>query len=170
MGFLPNGSHSFEGGVRGNEQLLWEKHIHTVMYNKTNAKLGNVLVTWPCGVWWECNGGENGGRLVGGNGRGDGVGDHTSMTIVPALTQRKAFQSRGGWGQCCPIGWPGRWLVTLHWQTLFGTVFVIKAPLFIYFSRPTGGGPLDLSPAVRCYDTDMDYWLMTLTETKVYTL
>ena len=34
-------------------------------------------------------------------------------------------------------------------------VFVIKAPLFIYFSRPIGGGPLDLSPAVRCYDTDM---------------
>ena len=29
-------------------------------------------------------------------------------------------------------------------------VFAIKAPLFIY---PTGGGPLDLSPAVRCYDT-----------------
>ena len=137
------------------------KHIHTVMYNKTNAKLGSVLVTWPCGVWWECNGGENGGRLVGGNGRGDGVGDHTSMTIVPALTQRNAFQSRGGWGQCCPIGWPGRWLVTLHWQTLFGMVFTIKAPLFIYFSRPTGGGPLDLSPAVRCYDTDMtiDLWL-----------
>ena len=25
----------------------------------------------------------------------------------------------------------------------------------IYFSHPTGGGPLDLSPAVRCYDTDM---------------
>ena len=39
-----------------------------------------------------------------GNGQGDGVGDHTSMTIVPALTQRNAFQSRGGWGQCCPIG------------------------------------------------------------------
>ena len=35
---------------------------------------------------------------------GDGVGDHTSMTIVPTLTQRNAFQSRGGWGQCCPIG------------------------------------------------------------------
>ena len=39
-----------------------------------------------------------------GNGWGDGVGDHTSMTIVPALTQHNAFQSRGGWGQCCPIG------------------------------------------------------------------
>ena len=25
-------------------------YIHTVMYNKTNAKLGSVLVTWPCGV------------------------------------------------------------------------------------------------------------------------
>ena len=62
MGFLPNGSHSFEGGVRRNEQLLWEKHIHTVMYNKTNAKLGNVLVTWPCGVGWECNGGEKWGE------------------------------------------------------------------------------------------------------------
>ena len=48
--------------------------------------------------------GKMGGRLVGGNGRGDGVGDHTSMTIVPALTQRNAFQSRGGWGQCCPKG------------------------------------------------------------------
>ena len=45
-----------------------------------------------------------GGRLVGGNGRGDGAGDHTSVTIVPTLTQHKAFQSRGGWGQCCPIG------------------------------------------------------------------
>ena len=39
-----------------------------------------------------------------GNGQGDGVGDHTSMTIVPTLTQHNAFQSRGGWGQCCPIG------------------------------------------------------------------
>ena len=48
--------------------------------------------------------GKMGGRLVGGNGRGDGVGDHTSVTIVPVLTQRKAFQSRGGCGQCCPIG------------------------------------------------------------------
>ena len=48
--------------------------------------------------------GKLGGRLVGGNGQGDGVGDHTSMTIVPALTQCNAFQSRGGWGQCCPIG------------------------------------------------------------------
>ena len=51
-----------------------------------------------------CDGSVMVGRLVGGNGRGDGVGDHTSMTIVPALTQRNAFQSRGGWGQCCPIG------------------------------------------------------------------
>ena len=48
--------------------------------------------------------GNLGGRLVGGNGWGDGVGDHTSMTIVPTLTQRNAFQFRGGWGQCCPIG------------------------------------------------------------------
>ena len=48
--------------------------------------------------------GKMGGGWLGGNGRGDGVGDHTSMTIVPALTQRKAFQFRGGWGQCCPIG------------------------------------------------------------------
>ena len=74
------------------------------MYNKINAKLGNVLVTWPCGERWECNGGDLMGRLVGGNGRGDGAGDHTSVTIVPALTQHNAFQSRGGWGQCCPIG------------------------------------------------------------------
>ena len=44
------------------------------------------------------------GEVGWGNGRGDGVGDDTSMTIVPALTQRNAFQSRGGWGQCCPIG------------------------------------------------------------------
>ena len=50
---------------------------------------GNVMV------------GKMGGGWLGGNGRGDGVGDHTSVTIVPALT---AFQSRGGWGQCCPIG------------------------------------------------------------------
>ena len=35
---------------------------------------------------------------------GDGAGDHTSVTIVPTLTQHDAFQSRGGWGQCCPIG------------------------------------------------------------------
>ena len=48
--------------------------------------------------------GKMGGRLVGGNGQGDRVGDHTSMTIVPALTQRNAFQCRGGWGQCSPIG------------------------------------------------------------------
>ena len=48
--------------------------------------------------------GKMGGGWLGGNGRGDGVGDHTSMTIVPALTQHNAFQSRGGWGQCCPIG------------------------------------------------------------------
>ena len=53
---------------------------------------------------WCVMGGGNGGRLVGGNGRGDGVGDHTPMTIVPALTQCNAFQSRGVWGQCCPIG------------------------------------------------------------------
>ena len=30
---------------------------------------------------------------------------------------------------------------------------LLLAPLFIYFSIATGGGPLDLSPAVRCYDT-----------------
>ena len=42
--------------------------------------------------WW----GKMGGRLVGGNWRGDGVGDHTSLTIVPAFTQHDAFQSRGG--------------------------------------------------------------------------
>ena len=48
--------------------------------------------------------GNLGGRLVGGNGRGDGVGDHTSMTIVPTLTQRNAFQSRGGWG-VVPLWW-----------------------------------------------------------------
>ena len=29
---------------------------------------------------------------------GDGAGDHTSVSIVPTLTQHKAFQSRGGWG------------------------------------------------------------------------
>ena len=52
---------------------------------------GNVMV----GKWGEVGWGEW---------RGDGVGDHTSVTIVPALTQRNAFQSRGGWGQCCPIG------------------------------------------------------------------
>ena len=45
-----------------------------------------------------------GGEVGWGNGRGDGVGDHTSVTIVPTLTQHNAFQSRGGWGQCCPIG------------------------------------------------------------------
>ena len=44
------------------------------------------------------------GEVGWGNGWGDGVGDHTSMTIVPALTQCNAFQSRGSWGQCCPIG------------------------------------------------------------------
>ena len=36
------------------------------MYNiSKNAKLGNVLVTWPCGVQWECNGGDLGGGVVG---------------------------------------------------------------------------------------------------------
>ena len=44
------------------------------------------------------------GEAGSGEWAGDGVGDHTSVTIVPALTQRNAFQSRGGWGQCCPIG------------------------------------------------------------------
>ena len=44
------------------------------------------------------------GGLVGGNGWGDVEGDHTSVTIVPTLTQHNAFQSRGGWGQCCPLG------------------------------------------------------------------
>ena len=44
------------------------------------------------------------GGVVGGNGRRDGVGDHTSVTIVPTLTRHNAFHSRGGWGQCCPIG------------------------------------------------------------------
>ena len=39
-----------------------------------------------------------------GNRQEDGSGDHTSVTIVPTLTQNNAFQSRGGWGQCCPIG------------------------------------------------------------------
>ena len=29
--------------------------------------------------------GNLGRRLVGGNGQGDGVGDHTSMTIVPHI-------------------------------------------------------------------------------------
>ena len=77
------------------------------------------------------------------------------MTIVPALTQRNAFQSRGGWGQCCPDRMTRQVVVNAPLTNLFGTVFTIKAPLFIYFSRPTGGGPLDLSPAVRCYDTDM---------------
>ena len=62
--------------------------------------LGNVLVTWPYGVWWECNGGDL-GEAGWGEWVGDGAGDHTSVTIVPTLTQHKAFQSRGGWGQCC---------------------------------------------------------------------
>ena len=54
-----------------------------------------------------CDGSVMVGNLGGGwsgNGWGDGVGDHTSMTTVPTLTQHNAFQSRGGWGQCCPIG------------------------------------------------------------------
>ena len=44
------------------------------------------------------------GEVGWGNGWGDGVRDHRSMTIVPTLTQHNAFQSRGGWDQCCPIG------------------------------------------------------------------
>ena len=54
-----------------------------------------------------CDGSVMVGKMGGGwlgEWAGDGVGDHTSMTIVPALTQRNAFQFRGGWGQCCPIG------------------------------------------------------------------
>ena len=54
---------------------------------------GNVMV----GIW--------GRGWLGGNGRGDGVGDHTSVSIVPTLTQHKAFQSRGGWGWS-PYGRP----------------------------------------------------------------
>ena len=30
---------------------------------------------------------------------------------------------------------------------------LLLAPLFIYISVTTGGGPLDLSPAVNCHDT-----------------
>ena len=30
-----------------------------------------------------------------------------------------------------------------------------QSTLIYLFFRPTGGGPLDLSPAVRCYDIDM---------------
>ena len=44
------------------------------------------------------------GEVGWGNGWGDGEEDHTSVIIVPTLTQHNAFQSRGGWGQCCPIG------------------------------------------------------------------
>ena len=87
--------------------------------------------------------------MVGGNGQGDGVGDHTSMTIVPALTQRNAFQSRGGWGQCCPIGYTRQVVGNAPLTNPVCDVFAIKAPLFIYFSRPTGGGPLDLSPGSK---------------------
>ena len=64
-----------------------------------------------------CDGSVMVGKMGGGwlgEWAGDGVRDHTSMTIVPTLTQHNAFQSRGGWGQCCPIGRQGRWLVTLH--------------------------------------------------------
>ena len=32
---------------------------------------------------------------------------------------------------------------------------LLSAPLFIYFSVATGGGPLDLSLAVRCYNNQM---------------
>ena len=46
---------------------------------------GNVMV----GSW---------GEVGWGYGWGDGAGDHTSVSIVPTLTQHKAFQSRGGWG------------------------------------------------------------------------
>ena len=59
-----------------------------------------------------CDGSVMVGKMGGGwfgewAGEWTGWGDpayHTSMTIVPALTQHNAFQSRGGWGQCCPIG------------------------------------------------------------------
>ena len=44
------------------------------------------------------------GEVGWGKWAGDGAGDHTSVTIVPILTQCNASQSRGGWGQCCPIG------------------------------------------------------------------
>ena len=47
--------------------------------------------------------GKRGEGWLGGMGGGwsgrSHINDH-----VPSLTQRNAFQSRGGWGQCCPIG------------------------------------------------------------------
>ena len=68
------------------------------------------MLSWV--VWWlyghvVCGGSVMVGILGGGwlgEWAGDGVGDHTSVTIVPTLTQHNAFQSRGVWGQCCPIG------------------------------------------------------------------
>ena len=44
------------------------------------------------------------GSLMVGKLGGGWLGDHTSMTIVPALTQCNAFQSRGGWG-VVPLWW-----------------------------------------------------------------
>ena len=48
--------------------------------------------------------GKMGGGWLGGMGGGMEWGDHTSMTIVPTLTQHNAFQSRGGWG-VVPLWW-----------------------------------------------------------------
>ena len=77
------------------------------------------------------------------------------MTIVPTLTQRNAFQSRGGWGSVLSNRMTRQVVGNAPLTNPVCDVFMIKALLFIYFSHPTGGGPLDLSPAVRCYDTDM---------------
>ena len=44
-------------------------------------------------LWWG-----SWGEVGWGDGQGEGAGDHASVSIVPTLTQHKAFQSRGGWG------------------------------------------------------------------------
>ena len=82
------------------------------------------------------------------------MGDHTSVTIVPTLTQHNAFQSRGGWGHGLLMVDPGnavRWLVMFSLSNPVCNI-LLSAPLFTYFSSPSGHGPLDLSPVVRCYN------------------
>ena len=76
------------------------------------------------------------------------------MTIVPALTQRNAFQSRGGWGQCC-----GRMTRQVVGNALLSNPvcdgFRDQSTLIYLFFPSDRWRPLDLSQAVRCYDTDM---------------
>ena len=80
------------------------------------------------------------------------MGDHIPVTIVPTFTQH-VYSSLEVVGV---VVFPRLTWVTLQVVgdgslTIPVCDVLLLAPLFIYFPHPTGHGPLDLSPAVRCY-------------------